>query len=498
MQTVLLEVAGLKAGPGNVNIPVWQGEQLKALINSIHDKSYPSLPENLVDPSLSMYLPDMPDSQKKVPTRAVPERLPESGSKNVRCICLNSGMIPDMVQCQIEGCGVWQHLGCVGKPKGAHFACETCRFYLADPFLMVVENLLPLGKLKEMPGMPPIRDMKGNLHYRISLEQSFYLSPQVFQSLLCKSATRRVTISCLNLEDEIHARMHWPKNISVRVNNLHVKPYMRGPSTELGINQRDSPVDVTRLVVSGHNSIRIAAVDNGTWVVRISISEKKSKETVISLMKSPETLEEGKRRMQKQLAGDTENALGLERMTFTLKDPLTCTRIENAARFEDASGPQAFELDSYLSMAELNRKWQDPTTLKNSTILKLQSDVYTGRILETLKTIPSITRIEVNAEGDWRPEGYEMEWFDVCKDLSSENIQALEAFANSQLADSQNDDETEEYEQITAIDSKTEVVEAMSALITLRKDAPRVVQNSGGQKRRPDVEVIDLLSSDEE
>lgn len=498
MQADLLEIAGLKAGSSNVSIPAWQGDQIRGLINDLYDKRYPPLPENLGDPSLAEYLPGMPDSQKNSPTGAGSEKLPESGGKNVRCICLNSGMIPDMIQCQIEGCGIWQHLGCVGKPKGSHFACEACRFYLADPFLRVVEDLLPLGKLKEMPGMPPIRDMRGNIHYRISLEQSFYLSPQIFQSCQGKSATRRVTISCLNLGDEIYTRMHWPKNVSVRVNNLNVKPYMRGPSTELGINQRDSPVDVTRLVVHGHNSIRIAAVDNGAWVVRISISEKETKETVKSMMKSPEALEEGKKRMQRQLAGDTENALGLERMTFTLKDPLTCTRIEHAARFEDASGPQAFELDSYLSMAELNRKWQDPTTLKNSTILKLRSDVYTGRILEFLKSIPSITRIEVNAEGNWRPEGYEKEWFDVCKDLSSENIESLKAFANSELDESQNNDGTEEYDGRAAIDSKTEVVEAMSALITLRKDPPRVVQNSGGQKRRPEVEVIDLLSSDEE
>lgn len=477
-------------------------DEVKAIIHAVYDQNYPSLPVSYEEESFAGYLPDMHGSKKTTQPGSVSGTGP--GAKTVRCICLNSGMIPDMIQCQIQGCGIWQHTGCVGQSNRTIFACETCRFFLADPFLKVLENLLPMAKLKDIPGLPPIRDMKGNYHHRISLEQSFFLPPQLFHSCQGKMATRRVTICCLNLEDGIYTRMHWPRNISLRVNNLNVKPYVRGPSTELGINQRDSPVDITRLVVNGHNSIRVSAVDNGTWVVRISISEKQTKDTVKSMMKTTETLDEAKRRMQRQLAGDTEHALGLERMTFSLKDPLTCTRIQCAARFENASGPQAFDLDSYLSMAELNRKWQDPTTLKNSTIHELLLDAYSAKILKTLESTPMIHRIEVNADGDWRPEGYEKGWFDICKELSDDNIEAIKAFAKSQVNDSQNDEETEEYEGIACIDSRREVVEAMSALITLARPSgskanpPATVQNPVGQKRRPDVEVIDLLSSDED
>lgn len=42
------------------------------------------------------------------------------------------------------------------------------------------------------------------------------------------------------------------------------------------------------------------------------------------------------------------------------------------ARFVDASGLQPFDLDSFLSMAQRNRKWQDPTTLNNSSVEQLQ------------------------------------------------------------------------------------------------------------------------------
>ena len=46
------------------------------------------------------------------------------------------------------------------------------------------------------------------------------------------------------------------------------------------------------------------------------------------------------------------------------------------ARFAGgASGLQAFDLDSYLSMVQRNRKWQDPTTLQNGTVEQLQVGV---------------------------------------------------------------------------------------------------------------------------
>lgn len=469
---------------------------MKAIINGVYNNNYPPLINSEEDPSLAEYLPDMVKVQR-IATKQ-PERLSGSAAKTVRCICLNTGMIPDMIQCQIKGCGIWQHVGCVGQRSRTLFACETCRFFLADPFLKTIENLLPMAKLKDIPGMPPIRDMRGNYHARISLEQSFFLPPQLFHACQGSQAKRRVTISCMKLEDDIYTRMHWPKNLSLCVNNLNVKPYTRGPSTELGVNQRDSSVDVTRLVVNGHNYLRVTAVDNGTWVVRISISEKQTADVVKSMMKRSETLEEAKKRMQRQLAGDSDHVVGLERMSFSLKDPLTCTRIKHPARFEDASGPQPFELDSYLSMVELNRKWQDPTTLKNSDVHKLQFDVYSEKILNCLAGVRRITRIEVNAEGDWRPEGYDKEWLDVCKDLSKDTLESIAAFAESGLEDSENDDETEEYEGAAGIDIKTEMVEAMSTLITLRKDSPRHVQAPAVQKRKPDVEVIELLSSDDD
>ena len=52
--------------------------------------------------------------------------------------------------------------------------------------------------------------------------------------------------------------------------------------------------------------------------------------------------------------------------------PASCAVPQVPARFADASGLQAFDLDSFLSMAARNRKWQDPDTLANSSVEQLQ------------------------------------------------------------------------------------------------------------------------------
>ena len=51
---------------------------------------------------------------------------------------------------------------------------------------------------------------------------------------------------------------------------------------------------------------------------------------------------------------------------------LSLSRLQTPARFAGASGLQAFDLDSFLSMAQRNRKWQDPTTMANSSVEQLQ------------------------------------------------------------------------------------------------------------------------------
>jgi hypothetical protein len=526
LQRDLRSAAGLDtSGASEAQIPEWQKKQVKAIINALYDKNYPPLRSigietpggyNANNNSYSAYLPQVEQGPAHI--TPAPAQLQEhtangssgrpKGSKTVRCICLNTGTLPDMIQCTKSDCGVWQHVRCLGKDtakgKEGSYLCELCRILLADPFWKPTQYLLPTSKMKELPGMAPIKDLKGRYQSRLFWENTFFVNQQDLRKCQTSDSGRRINIVSLKLEDNIPCRLHWPKNISFRINHLSAKPYTRGSSTELGINQRDKAVNASSYVISGRNTVNLSAVENDTWVISVHIAEKQSKDSVKAMMKTPETLEEAKQRMKTLLSGDSEDALGLEQMSFSLKDPLTCTRMITPARFDDASGPQAFDLDSFLSIAELNRKWQDPTTLKNSIITNLRVDAYVEKILKVLESYPNVSNIEVNADGDWRPEGFSNGWFDICQDLLPESS-LLQDFVKKEACDAKNDDETEDFENLSAIDGEMEAIEGMSALITVGKlpqtpssAHPPSKDSVTGQKRGAVVEVIDLLSSDDD
>ena len=403
----------------------------------------------------------------------------------VNCICKNKGTLPGMLRCR--NCGTSQHGSCAAgeRPRGteeideASYCCETCRFKLADPFVYVKEELVPMAKMRDIPGMPPIVDLKGNYHARIKIEQQFYVTSQQLAMCNMKMSRTRVLVMCLQLEDEVPCRMHWPKNVQMRVNNMSIKPYARGVGSEMGINQRDNVVDITRMLCQGRNSVNITAVHAGTWVLRIVIADRQGSEEMKPMMMQEETLEEGRARMAMLLAGTdgvcgADDELGLEQVTFSLKDPLTCMRMVVPARFEGASGTQAFDLDSFLSMAEVNRKWQDPTTLKNSTVTCMRVDSYVREVDRWTKDITAVTTFEVNTTGDWRPEGYTDGWFDV-RAMDEAAQEKLRLWAETQRdVCSDDENETLDYHAVCAegIDVRNEVDEASSALLSAGKHIP--------------------------
>lgn len=58
----------------------------------------------------------------------------------------------------------------------------------------------------------------------------------------------------------------------------------------------------------------------------------------------------------------------------SLKDPNSGTRIVEAARFADTSGvvPSAFDLETFLDLAQRTRKWMDPHSSRPSCVQNLQ------------------------------------------------------------------------------------------------------------------------------
>ena len=521
LKSLLYELLGVG---GSVDVQLVQIQNAVSVIEKVYSKrrAKPAAPAAVSD--ASGFLLPLPDSmnvgqeeRKSSDPRkgndASSRQLDSGKSGRVRCICLNPGQMPNMVQCSNPKCEVLQHSECVSRGlKGSmpHY-CELCRIYFANPFWKPREYLVPARLMKALPGARPVRDLHGKFNAIMSLDQTFHLNSQQLSPCTRDPSDCQVQISCLLLEDEVPCRIYWPKHISLTVNSLCSRPYRRSLTSKMGINQRDAPLDATRMALIGRNSMRITTHHGGQWVVMVYIAERQSIAQIKREMKKEETKQESKLRMKKLLACDDE--LGMEQVKISLNDPMSCQRINVPARFDGASGPQPFDLDSFLSIASSNAKWQDPTTLQNSILSQMQIDTFVHTVLKCLRSRPDIASVEVNSEGNWRPEGGS-KWYDICQEWTEEDEKDIANLTREDEASKGED--TTQLAQLDILEGNVEH-EAMSALISIKSGKEMALlsgpnanggnKNAGSnpaemalgkRKAGNEPEVIELLSSDED
>lgn len=410
----------------------------------------------------------------------------------VRCICRSVVINRNMLQCCEPSCNVWQHVDCLGTHKinPSSFYCEKCRIQMADPFWEAVEDLLPPARMKHVIGRAPVRDSYGNLLPMQSIERAIYFSNEQMAEVKNSKGSIRIQVACIQVEDEVSFRFHWPKNIVFRTNSIQYRPYGRNSGSSLGLNQRDSAADISNLCLRGRNSVEVTCHDTGSWLLLIQRAKRRSLEGVKKMMAPPESLDSAIARVCKLFddgSDQAEDTIAVSSQVVSLKDPMSGLRMVVPARFKDASGLQAFDLDSFLSVVEQNRKWQDPSTLKNSTIHHLQVDIYIQTILELLKKHENIITVEVNKEGMWRPEGSNGKWWSIKTDPEDIKLNADASVKGTTKSPAIDSDGSE-------TDEEVELKQAAAALRAVMAHSDM----GGANPVQSEPEVIDLVSSEDE
>ncbi len=63
-------------------------------------------------------------------------------------------------------------------------------------------------------------------------------------------------LACLQLNDALSFRFHWPLNTNLEVNGVQYRVYSRNNTQKLGANGRDEPANISTLCAPG-----------GSWVL---------------------------------------------------------------------------------------------------------------------------------------------------------------------------------------------------------------------------------------
>ncbi|KAK2078128.1 hypothetical protein QBZ16_003996 [Prototheca wickerhamii] len=340
-------------------------------------------------------LPFPADLQAKPPAS---QQAPAS-PRVIRCIC-GSNYEHGPLRARLRDLAA---RGVHGRGAGARgYRCERCRAALADPFWTLAEaDLVPPALLRPLPGRPPVVTTQGIQSVQ-GVERVFYVTSTLAELVARQRDRHRLVLACIQLSDEVPCRVHWPRNMDLRCNGVSYRPTGRANNAKMGINARDEAADLGALCSRGRNALSLAAAEGGAWAVLLQHVRRNSREDVKSLMRAPEGAAEAAARVARLVAGDDDDLL-VESQAVSLRDPMSGARMACPARFVDASGLQAFDLDAFLSLAERNRKWQDPVTLKNSTVRQLQVDAYMQVVLECVAGVEDVDEVELDAQGRWRP-----------------------------------------------------------------------------------------------
>ncbi|KAK9835201.1 hypothetical protein WJX81_005406 [Elliptochloris bilobata] len=325
----------------------------------------------------------------------------------VRCICGSMASRGVMVQCEALECGVWQHCECVhyDAAAGGAFMCEGCRVARADPFWRATNRALaPAAKLVHVPGRPQRPGGAWDELYS-HLRRDFQLPHALLDSLRAGSDTQLQACSVL-LGDSVSARLHWPRHAELRVNNMQYRPYGRSGSLKLGANARDEPASVGTLCFHGRNALSLSAADNRPFCLVLQLARRRSRAEVMALMAPPETAEQALERVRQQAGGGGgDDELMMGHSVMSLRCPNSGMRIVKPARFKTSGGLVAFDLTTFLDLAERTRKWQCPHSMQAGTVQDLVVDGFVQRVLASLQARPEVMEVEVAPSGEWRAPG---------------------------------------------------------------------------------------------
>nr|QBB20015.1 E3 SUMO protein ligase SIZ1-like proteon [Ettlia sp. YC001] len=439
------------------------------------------------------------------------------------------------------------------------FYCERCRVARADPFWEIFDpTVMPPAVANKFVKHATVHNAL-NQPTQVAVHgtglKSMVLQKSNVMLLRAKPQEYKLMALCLELDDTVPFRIHWPCMPTYHLRRptgrwCQVRVMQRPVSHYLGTNQRDEGCDLRPLLppTGGTNaagmmrkSLQLELADpQHTYLLLVYMMRRRSREQVKALMKPPEQLAQAVQRVCRHMHGghnparqctagdaaapaaagqpaaaaanrtangvqtiesDDDDDIIVGNIVVSLKDPMSGARMNVPVRFTDTAGtaPSAFDLDTFLEMAQRSKKWLDPHNQEPSTIQNLQVDSYLAHILACLADNPEVTEIEINPDGQWRPAGSSSDFMSVLdqqKDMAAAAAQAAAAAATvgqavAAAAAAASDDSDDE-------DDAEELRRAMAEFAAANQKAQAERAAAAAAAARKAVDVIDLVSDDED
>lgn len=245
------------------------------------------------------------------------------------------------------------------------------------------------------------------------LSQRFEVSGTLM-SLIRSGVTCR--LSCLELTSEMdktNLQHRWPMNATLTVNRSHItlqqKHAQDGKIKTKALKER--PANIQSFLKAGTNTFRLSGEPNlahGDWPSGICITLVRQREISELVTRVRErnffTTEDTRKKIKKLYNADAD--IVTEKMTVSLKCPLSLKRIKVPARGRDCNHLGCFDVENYLQYQRDARYAQWKCIICNNGPLMLKSivvDEWMEDILLKCKEHDNVDHIDVYEDGSFVP-----------------------------------------------------------------------------------------------
>lgn len=245
------------------------------------------------------------------------------------------------------------------------------------------------------------------------LYQKFEVS-ETLMSLIRSGMTCR--LSCLMLTSSLDRKLvkhSWPTNAKLYINNsplqLIQKQTQDGKVKTKAVQER--PASIHALVLQGVNTFRLTAEPNqehGDWPfgICITIVRPRKLSELMDKMRAKNTLPLDVTLTKIKNLYHEDSDIVTEKLSVSLKDPLTMQRIKIPARGRFCNHLGCFDLETFLKYQReaKNAQWKcvlcytGPLTLKQIVV-----DKWMEEILDHCKDLSSVHKVDVFEDGKYTP-----------------------------------------------------------------------------------------------
>ncbi|CAK3936734.1 E3 SUMO- ligase pli1 [Lecanosticta acicola] len=264
--------------------------------------------------------------------------------------------------------------------------------FKASPFYEVLETVLPLQELAEMP------------QNRNTIRTNISLSPEQVACLSSDPSMKLLMYCGANAGNAAYTPIDvaFPSQIEVKINGDDVKWNFKGLKNKPGSTKPADITDKVRRKPGYPNQVSVTyALTQKRFAFTINLVKHMTADTLAQRIK--EGRHGGgiisKQRVLDEMKSKADDEIGVTSVRMSLKDPISTLRITLPVRSTICTHQQCFDGAMFLQLQDQAPQWSCPLCSKSVNYEQLCIDKYFEEILQ--KTPLSIEKVDLEPDGQW-------------------------------------------------------------------------------------------------